>query len=151
MSTALKQAAYDYAADFVKQKVQALNIRIDEVVEALNAETKSSAGDKHETGRAMLQLEREKLGNQLLEVEKMTRVLDKVPWKLKKDKIGLGSLVETDRANYFISISAGKFQSDEVEIFCISVSTPIGKQLTGKAVGESIHFNGITQKILSVL
>ena len=32
---------------------------------ALQSETKSSAGDKHETGRAMLQLEMEKAGQQL--------------------------------------------------------------------------------------
>ena len=39
-----------------------------EIKEALFEEIKSSVGDKHETGRAMLQLEREKVGNQFYEV-----------------------------------------------------------------------------------
>ena len=46
--------------------------------EALDSESKSSAGDKHETGRAMLQLEMEKAGQQLQEVEKMKLILEKI-------------------------------------------------------------------------
>jgi len=38
---------------------------IEDIKQSLQSETKSSAGDKHETGRAMLQLEREKAGHQL--------------------------------------------------------------------------------------
>ncbi len=38
---------------------------------ALFSETKSSAGDKHETGRAMLQLEMEKTSQQLAVINQM--------------------------------------------------------------------------------
>ena len=42
---------------------------------ALQSETKSSAGDKHETGRAMLQLEIEKASQQFKAIRDMRTVL----------------------------------------------------------------------------
>ena len=65
-----------YCKQFVTDKLQNLNNRIQEVNHALLSETKSTAGDKHETGRAMVQLEREKLGSQLAELEKMENLLE---------------------------------------------------------------------------
>ena len=109
---------------------------------ALTSETKSSAGDKHETGRAMIQLEREKLGQQLAELEKTQQLLSKVPKDRKAPTVGLGSLVITDAFMYYIAISAGEFKSKPKSIYCISAATPIGKLAFGKAVGDVFSFNG---------
>ena len=117
---------------------------------SLTSETKSSAGDKHETGRAMLQLEREKLGQQLAEAEKMRQTLSKVPLASKPDHIGLGSWVETSAAQYFLSISAGEYKEKQDSVYCISAATPIGQLLLGKSLGETITFNGKDIKILKV-
>jgi len=65
-----KIALYDLCADFIETKRQTIQHTIVEIQHSLTSETKSSAGDKHETGRAMLQLEREKIGNQLAEIDK---------------------------------------------------------------------------------
>ncbi len=66
----LKRDAYDYCFQFVSRKLDRIQVQIRELEQSLTSETKSSAGDKHETGRAMIQLEREKLGQQLSELEK---------------------------------------------------------------------------------
>ncbi len=146
----VKKAAYSFCEEYAQLRLNRIQSEIEKIKEALHSEVKSTAGDKHETGRAMLQLEREKLGAQLAEAEKMKKVLDKVPIDMKNEKIGLGSLVETKKANYYISISAGRFTIDDMHIFCISPSTPIGKLLMGKSVNDSIQFNNVVQKIIKV-
>ncbi|MDC6365237.1 MULTISPECIES: 3-oxoacyl-ACP synthase [Flavobacteriaceae] len=118
--------------------------------DSLNSETKSSAGDKHETGRAMVQLEQEKLGQQLLEVEKTRAILQRIDITKSSNRISLGSLVKTNTASYFISISCGAFQKANTTIYCVSAKAPIAQLLMGKAAGEEFHFNGKHFTILEV-
>ncbi len=136
-----KESALHFCEGFIEERLARLYRQIDQIKESLVQETKSSAGDKHETGRAMLQLEREKLGQQLLNAEKIKQHLSKVNLKTKDDVVGLGSLVYTTKANYFLSISAGAFKHAGTVIFCISPSAPIGKALLGKHSGNTINFN----------
>ncbi|EAR02876.1 3-oxoacyl-ACP synthase [Maribacter sp. HTCC2170] len=147
----LKEQLLDFCKGFVNERKGRIESQIKEVHEALGSETKSSAGDKHETGRAMLQLEREKLGTQLAEVEKMAKIINKVDITTKKDSASLGSLVCTDSSNYFLAISAGEYKSTEKRTYCISMNTPIGIILLGKKVDDVIDFNGNQIKILQVL
>lgn len=118
---------------------------------ALASETKSSAGDKHETGRAMLELEREKLGQQLVDAEKTMQLLHTVDIFSKKRTACLGSLVKTTGANYFLAISAGEYMSDPEKYYCISLNTPIGIMLLGKSVGDTIMFNNNEIEILEII
>ncbi|WP_392348668.1 3-oxoacyl-ACP synthase [uncultured Polaribacter sp.] len=99
---------------------------------ALQSETKSSAGDKHETGRAMLQLEMEKAGQQLAGITQMKVVLSKIDVLKSSKNACLGSIIITDKARYFLSLSAGQLVVEDKRYFAISVSSPIGKLLLGK-------------------
>ncbi len=146
----LKEEVHAFCLNYVDSRLERIHSEIQKLNEGLRSETKSTAGDKHETGRAMLQLEREKLGKQLLEVENMKVVMSRIFPNQKREKIALGSLVKTDTATYFISISAGKFKLKDIEVFCISTSSPIGKALLGKRDSDVIMFNGIEQLILEV-
>lgn len=146
-----KERLYAFCETFVKARLTRINSDIDQVQEALAAETKSSAGDKHETGRAMLQLEREKLGQQLLEAERMNQVLAKVPLNNAATHVALGSLVKTSKAKYYIAISAGAYAENGESIFCISAATPIAKSLLGKSVGDTAVFNATTIAIEAVI
>lgn len=136
----LKEAAYQFCKKFAEMRLARIQTNIRDLQESLTSETKSSAGDKHETGRAMLQLEREKLGEQLAEAEKTKRILSKVELGAKTDKIGLGSLVYSSKANYYIAISAGEYKEGKTSIFCISSSTPMGQILIGRSNGDSVIF-----------
>lgn len=145
-----KKEVHAFCENYVDSRLERIHTEIQKLNEGLQSETKSTAGDKHETGRAMLQLEREKLGKQLLEVENMKIVMGRICPNQKSQKIALGSLVKTNTAVYFISISAGKFKIKNTEVFCISTSSPIGRALLGKRENEVIVFNGIEQLILEV-
>lgn len=146
----MKKELHQFCQEYIDSRIRRIQAQIAEVKSALTSESKSTAGDKHETGRAMLQLEREKLGQRLLEVEKMQQILKKVPLESTKDNVILGSLVRTDKAMYFIGISAGKLQTEGNEVFCISTKTPIGQLLLGKTAGEVFEFNGNKATILEV-
>ena len=132
-------------------RLQSVLAVIEDIKQSLQSETKSSAGDKHETGRAMLQLEREKAGHQLAEIEKTKQILSKINTESTYKKIGLGSVVYTTTSNYFISISAGEFIVEDDTFYAISANTPIGQLLLGKSVGDVINFRNLEFKITKVL
>lgn len=145
-----KEHLYIFCQTFVKNRIGRITTQIKEIQTALSSETKSSAGDKHETGRAMLQLEREKLGHQLAEAEKMQQVLAKVKKMSNTNMVSLGNLIQTSKNDYYLGVSAGEFKADKKSIYCISVGTPIGQLLLGKSVGDEVFFNGQKLKILEI-
>ena len=61
----LKKSLFQHCLDHLNKNLVLYEKRKLEILAALESESKSSAGDKHETGRAMVQLEREKLGEQI--------------------------------------------------------------------------------------
>ena len=146
----IKETLYQGCEAFVNERLNSIQERIHNIQESLMSETKSSAGDKHETGRAMLQLEREKAGAQLAAVQKLKQILEKVNLGTSSDRVGLGSLVLTSQANYFIAISAGQLQVEQTIYYAISAQAPIGRLLMGKCVGDSIQFIGNRIDILSI-
>src|SRR5210317_813174 len=108
----VKKHLYNYCLGFVESRLKAIINSILELQQSLDSETKSSAGDKHETGRAMLQIDLEKAGKQLLEIQKTKDILKKTDITKSTEIICLGSLVFTSKSNYFIAISAGNISID---------------------------------------
>ena len=146
----LKQQLYNICQEFIDIRLKTIKRTIADIELAFQSETKSSAGDKHETGLAMLQLEREKVGQQLAEAQKTQSVLQKINISKKYSQVALGSIVETTGINYFIAISAGEIKLDEKVYYAISPSTPIAKLLLSKKVNEQIQFRSSTFVITRV-
>lgn len=136
----IKQELYNQCLEFIDNRLQTVQNTIKDIQKSLLSETKSSAGDKHETGRAMLQLEREKAGHQLAEITKVKETLSRVNFEKRSQVIGLGSVVYTSSTNYFIAISAGELMFNNETFYAISPSTPIGLLLIGKQVEDVIVF-----------
>lgn len=137
----IKIELFKACEDFVLQKQQNIESIIASHKNSLASETKSSAGDKHETGRAMLQLEMEKAGQQLAEVHKMKATLDRINLQNNSEKAALGSIIRTEQFNYFLAISIGKVVIEKEEYFVVSTNSPIGKQLLGIEKGATIPMN----------
>jgi transcription elongation GreA/GreB family factor len=138
----IKNKLFNKCQKLVEQKVDAIKNSLHEAQEAANNETKSSAGDKHETGRAMAQLETEKLSNQLTEALKLEQVLHRINPKQKHQLVALGSLVITNNGNFYLTVSLGKIEIDNQVYFAISPISPIGKLLLAKKEKDSFSFNG---------
>lgn len=146
----LKEELYNFCQGSIQERLLVCKERIAKIQESLLSETKSSAGDKHETGRAMLQLEREKLGQQLAVIENENAQLLKVDYKTQSNIVKLGSLVYTTQHNYFISISAGEIVVDNTKFYAISPNTPIGKLVIGKQSSEEVVFRALRFTITTV-
>ena len=138
----LKQKLFNVCVDFVNKREHTVTEIISSNQKALTSETKSSAGDKHETGRAMLQLEMEKASQQLEGIYTIKTILTKVNLDNNSEFIKLGSLIITNQANYFLAISVGEIKIENKVYYAISPSSPIGSLLLGKRVGEGFIFNG---------
>lgn len=151
MSSAVKEKLYLFCEGYANTRIDRLKKQLEELKASLGSETKSSAGDKHETGRAMVQLEQEKIGKQLQEAEMLKKILQQVPKENKPQKAALGSLVTTDKHCYYLAVSAGKFEDLGSAVYCISTNTPIGKLLLGKQTGDEFLFNGVRQRILELV
>ncbi|WP_179021388.1 3-oxoacyl-ACP synthase [Winogradskyella forsetii] len=147
----IKEKLYNRCLEFIDERLTTVNNTISDIQNALQSETKSSAGDKHETGRAMLQLEREKAGHQLAEIEKQQQILQKINVESKHQKVTLGAVVKTTEANYFIAISAGKIEVETDSYFAISAATPIAQLLVSKRVNDTVRFRETEFKIIEIL
>ena len=147
----LKEALYKQCVTGIENKLETIKKAIEEIQEGLQSETKSSAGDKHETGRAMLQLEREKIGNQLAEIQKTKQALEKIDITKTDEIVNLGSVIYTTKANYFIAISAGELKVNNELFYAISPATPIGILLLSKSVGDKIAFRDLTFNITKII
>jgi transcription elongation GreA/GreB family factor len=140
----IKEALFSQCESFVNKRLQTVEAVLSSNQKALQSETKSSAGDKHETGRAMLQLEMEKAGQQLSGIAQLKVVLSKIDVLKSSKNACLGSVIITAKVSYFLSISAGQLVVADKSYFAISVSSPIGKLLLGKQEKDMISFNGKT-------
>jgi transcription elongation GreA/GreB family factor len=146
----IKAELYNYCLSIIEGKLNTINSVFDSAQASANNETKSTAGDKHDTARAMAHLESEKNAKQLVEINKLKRVLPYLKDYKQSNKAELGSLVNTNTGNYYLSISLGKLTLHAKDYFLISAVTPIGKLLIGKSIGDSVSFNGKSIEILGI-
>ncbi len=147
----LKNKLLNHCKDVVEKRFSQIKQTIAGIEESLVEESKSSAGDKHETGRAMLQIDRENAGKQLLEIEKLQQLVRKIDINSKSDYVRLGSLVYTNQATYFIGISIGAVTVGKTTYTCVALNSPIGQLLSGKKKGDTFMFNEKEYSIKSVV
>ena len=147
---AIKQSLIEQCEEFVQQKIDVAEKLMNEAQDSANNETKSSAGDKFETGRAMMHAERDKNAQQLSEAMKVKMQLDRLKRAESSEKVTFGSVVMTSFGNYFVSISAGRIFVDDEKYFAISPQAPLAKSFLQKEVGDVVDFNDQKIKILEV-
>jgi hypothetical protein len=134
----------------IAEKINSLNDALKDITDSANNESKSSAGDKHETGRAMMQIEQEKLGKQIQEWETQKNILDKMDLTKNSNSISLGSLIETNKGLFFIAANVGKIKVNEKEIIVISMQSPLGTCFVRYKEGDEFEFNEVGYTIMHV-
>lgn len=145
-----KNTLYTYCTDYVMERITRLKIEIKKTQSSANEETKSSAGDKYETGRAMAQLEIEKNTTQLREAERLQGMLQAIHKDLVSEIIIPGSLVTTSNGMFYISISIGLIEIDKTPYFIVAPDSPIGKLFMGKKVDDTVSWNSNVYAIQTI-
>ena len=119
--------------------------------ESRDSDTKSSAGDKFETGREMMQREMDKISASIDQSKNQLNFLSKINLNRPCSTVDLGCLIITDQGIYYISIGLGKVEINAEIIYAISLDSPIGQLFKGKRVGDILEFRGKTLKINHLL
>lgn len=146
----LKRQLYDQCQVYIQRSIHTIQQALENALAAAREETRSSAGDKYETGRAMMQIEAEKNAAQLANLRKMEQVLNGIDPEAPTVRIGLGSAVLTSMGNFYISISAGKLVADDVTYFAVSPVSPIGGKLMGLSAGDTFQHDKKSHTVTSV-
>lgn len=146
----MKEQLFEACENYLNQRINRILSAMKDLEESLENESKSSAGDKYETGREMINLEFDKLTGQLQEFRKLEGTLAMARRNTPAKNIQLGSLVKTSVANYFIAIPAGEISAGNEKFYAIGANSPVAQALLGKKEKDSFDFNGNTSEILLV-
>jgi transcription elongation GreA/GreB family factor len=138
----LKQKIQSHYLQLANSKVNLLNQTLADLKESGANETKSTAGDKHETALAMLQIEQANKRTQLQEALDQKAILEKIASVTNITKIVHGSLVKTNNGYFCMSVALGKAVVDDVAVIAISPQSPLGAKLMGIFVQDVVEING---------
>ncbi len=134
--TGLKKHVHQALLERIKSDIALLNDALREVQLSANNETKSSAGDKYETGRAMAQLEIEKLSGSLSEKERALAFVNALSLE-PLAHVAPGALVKTSSGLFYLSVNGGEIITPAGVVRCISTASPLGTAIKGKTTGDT--------------
>jgi hypothetical protein len=137
-----KHIVHQTVEDKIRSRITDLQFALNDAMEATSDDSKSTAGDKHETSRAMAHLEQEKLGNQYSEAIKLLEVLRRIDPSINTNTIRIGSLVETSMGWFYLSVGLGQIVIDGKTVFCLTPLAPFGQLLLGKKTGDQLEWQG---------
>jgi len=151
LNMTLKSSLYQLCLEFIEKRIENIEYSLVQARQASNDDTKSSAGDKYETTREMMQQEIDRNSKLLYEAGQQKIALQQIENVDVADVSKNGSLLLTSEGNFYISISAGELNVGKDKFFAVSQAAPIGRVLIGKKTGESIKFNGKDYLIKEIL
>jgi transcription elongation GreA/GreB family factor len=135
-----KEELYEACLKHINERINNIQERLTDIEEARNKAVKSTAGDKFETDRAMMQMKEEELNVQMVQAVSVKQNLQKINSMSPSDHVQLGSLVETSNGSYYLSIGIGKVKLGGKIYYCISTQSPIGELLLNGKKGDEVKF-----------
>ncbi len=136
--------------NILQQRIANARQAMQQAQESANSEDKSSAGDKHETARAMSQLDRDMHARQEAEAKQELQLINKLTIDTLHEIVKAGTIVICKEYSFFISLGLGALQIEQQKIISLSPLAPIAKILDKKKAGDNFVFNGKTVEILDV-
>lgn len=146
----IKSRLFNLSMAYAEERIANATEAIKAARDSSTEDTKSSAGDKYETGRAMMQLDIDRQTLQLGEAQKLKTFLERMDPENLSDTVQNGSLAFTNQGIFYLAISLGQVELDKKKYFVISPSSPIGTQLMTQKVGGKFTFNGKDYKVTAI-
>ena len=143
----VKSEVRTYVKEIIAQKIHKLENFMEFTLEASREVKKTS---KYDSIREEMQEEIYQMQKQLASLKDLQRNLAKIADK-NSDRIQLGSMVFTNKARFYISVSLGEFFFEGDRFYAISEESPMAKIMFGKQVGDSFTLNNISQVIEQIL
>ena len=146
----IKEQIHRQYCQLINSKLAYLQQLLADLKDSGTNETKSTAGDKHETALAMLQIEQANTRNQLKEWIAQKAALEKIDPSIRHTVISTGSLIKTNRGYLFLSIALGKATVEGIPVIALSPQSPLGMKLTGQTAGACVIMNHYKYLIESI-
>jgi len=150
-SIEIKKLLHAKCLDISQDKIDMCDVVLHNINEAKLTETKSSAGDKFETSREMLQAEEDRTTATLANAVLLKDTLAQINPGKTSSQVELGALVIGSHMNYYISVGLGKVELDDHKYWAISLTSPIAKLMRDKTKGEIFNFKGTLHTILDIV
>lgn len=145
-----KKDLLEFARTLIQEKIKRVELILAELDEGIMGESKSSAGDKHETGRAMLHLEQEKNRNIMAGLLGQNNLISQLEKLKEKELVTPGSVVDTGELVFFIGLGLGRFKVKNREVVFISDQAPLAQKIMGKRKNDVFEFMNKTYSITSL-
>jgi len=138
-----KDKIYQTAIAQVKEKISLLSQERKAINDGILEDTKSSAGDKFETGRETMSADLMTVENQLKQANQVFDELCRLQSiKNISPTVQEGSLVQLGQDNYLISVGLGQVSVEGEKYFLLSKDSPLGEILLGNKKGDKVEFRG---------
>lgn len=136
-----KHILRDRCVALIRQRITNSAAAIESAQEAANAEEKSSAGDKYETGRAMNHMEKEMHSKQLVAHQKELSTIQAIECNAIDHAVKAGSVVQSKESCFFILAGLGRMEVNGNIILLLSPFAPVARLLMNKTIGDIVLFN----------
>jgi len=143
----VKSDIRDYVKTLISEKIEKLKNFIEFTLEASRDIKKTP---KYDSMREEMQEEIYQMQRQLGALNDLKINMSKV-LNTSTEKIQLGSLVITNKARFYISVSLGEFFFEGDRFYAISPESPMAKKMMGMKGGDAFTLNNIHQEIVEVL
>ena len=145
--TISKSEVRNYVGETILAKIEKLKNFLDFTLEA-SREIKKTP--KYDSMREEMQEEIYQMQKQLAALHDLKQKLNKV-LNAPSERVNIGSLVFTNKARFYISVSLGEFFFEGDRFYAISEESPMAKIMFGKKPGDTFLLNNISQTIESVM
>lgn len=136
--------------NLLDEKISFLKTNLADLFESGKNETKSTAGDKHETALAMLQIEQGNLRRQLANLLEQRSLLASLDPSIVPSEVRPGSLVFTTHSIFYLSTSLGKLTLNDQVVISVSNNSPLGQLLRNLKINDTATFNNVEYTITHV-
>ncbi|SFC26605.1 hypothetical protein SAMN05421747_10779 [Parapedobacter composti] len=150
VSNTIKVSLLEACETYVGQRMENALQAMASASAAAADDTKSSAGDKFETTREMMQQELNRHQQLLADARRMAQVLAGLDVRAHHGPAKLGSLVETNHGLFFLAVNVGQLIIGGKTYRVISPVSPLGQRFIGSKAGDELVFNGMNYRIVNV-
>ncbi|SFI77296.1 hypothetical protein SAMN05421638_1079 [Kaistella treverensis] len=142
-NTLIKSDVRSHIQNIIIQKIEKLERFMEFTLEA-SREIKKTP--KYDSIREEMQEEIYQMQKQMASLNHLRRNLGKV-LNTPTERVQVGSIVFTNKARFYISVSLGEFFFEGDRFYAISEESPMAKTMFGKKPGDAFVLNNISQVI----
>ena len=142
-NTLIKSDVRSHIQNIILQKIEKLERFMEFTMEA-SREVKKTP--KYDSIREEMQEEIYQMQKQMASLNLLRKNLGKV-LNTPTDRVQVGSIVFTNKARFYISVSLGEFFFEGDRFYAISEESPMAKTMFGKKPGDAFVLNNISQVI----